>query len=183
MIRVICVVGLVMLSLDVQGQGRDCRLDLDELSPIIRRYNPFFAQHTWDKQGQIEMARMGSHRLLMITQDGCIRHHFTFNLILDDEVCQPGLRFWIEEVRSFMHKTYWEQAEYDQFGTQFDTLFAQKLNMYGLGESFNFPIGTRNFICQVEYQPGKGGRVRVEMVVYLFKEQVRTQVPTSPDPR
>lgn len=181
MLRIIWF-GLCICLMNVRvGLAQDCRLKVEDLTPIIQRYNPFFIQHTWDPSGQIEMARMGEERLLMITQDGCIRHHITFNLIIEDKICRGDKAFWVEEVQNFLHKAYWEQEDYTLFGQEFDTTFAQKFDMYGFGRGFNFPIGTRNFICQVDYEPGKGGRIRIEMVVYVFKEQVRTQPEPNDD--
>ncbi|MEM7655646.1 MAG: hypothetical protein AAF399_05915 [Bacteroidota bacterium] len=163
----------------------NCRLKKADLRPIIARFNPFFADHTWDQENQMEMARLGEGRLLLITQDGCKRHHITFTLILDpSEVDQVSRDFWIQEVKALMHKVYWEQTGYEAFGEDFETAFVQKFQMYGVNRRFNFPVGTRNYICELLYDPTRGARINLEMVSFLFKEKIqerRRGIPEDQD--
>lgn len=162
----------------------DCRLKKADLRPIIARFNPFFADHTWDHDNQMEMARLGSGRLLIITQDGCKRHHITFTLILDPSEVQLSREFWIKEVKSLMHKVYWEQDGYEAFGEEFETAFEDKFSRYGVNRQFNFPVGTRNFICELLYDPKRGARINLEMVSFLFKEKIqqrRSGIPEEQD--
>ncbi|MEZ4828186.1 MAG: hypothetical protein R3C61_18155 [Bacteroidia bacterium] len=171
---------LLFFTLPAFAQKEDCRLKPEELKPLIKRFNPYFSNHTWNAQSQIEMARIGDSRLVMITQDGCIRHHITFNLIIDPKAVNLSREFWLNEVRMLMHHVFWEQPEYDSFGPEFEAAFADKFSIYGLNDPFNFPIGMRNFICELRYDPQKGGKVTIEMVVFIFKEKVETKRLASP---
>jgi hypothetical protein len=175
----------LMLPLLCLGQSReDCRLKTEDLRPVIARFNPFFADHTWDQDNQMEMARMGQGRLLIITQDGCKRHHTTFTLILDPGEVVLENAFWMEEVNTLMHKVYWEQLGYEVFGEDFEAQFDKQFQLYGLNRRFNFPIGTRNFICELLYDPRRGARINIEMVSFLFKETIhekRSGIPEDQD--
>ena len=175
---------LLGMQTNLCAQNDDCRLKLDELKPVIQRFNPFFSHHKWNLNKRLEMARMGAHRLLIISQSGCKRHHFNFNLLIDNDIVQQTDSFWINEVKSLMHKIYFEQSEYDLYRATFEETFEEKYRMYGLGGSFNFPLGTRNFICQLRYDEEKGGQVAIEMVQYLFKDKVevkRKGIPAEKD--
>lgn len=119
----------------------------------------------------MELARMGSERLLMITQDGCKRHHVVFTLVVDNRVIEEEPQFWINETSLMMRKVFHERDEYLEFGGQFEDLFSEKFLIYGIGRRFNFPIGTRNFVCEVIHQPGQGARIVVEVVEYIFKDE------------
>ena len=175
---------LLLPQFGLAQKSNECRLDPEDLKPVIARFNPFFADHTWDKSNQMEMGRLGTGRLLVITQDGCKRHHTTFTLILDIKEIEMNHHFWINEVKSLFHKIYWEQEEYDSFGQDFEKLFEQKFRMYGLNRQFNFPIGTRNFICELLYDSKRGARINLEMVNFIFKETVlerRRGIPAEED--
>lgn len=128
----------------------------------------------------MELARMGSDRLLMITQDGCKRHHVVFTLVLDADAVEDHVNFWVEETALMMRKAYHEHDAYLEFGKQFESLFGEKFRIYGPGRRFNFPIGTRNFICEVMHKPGKGGRLMVEQVEYIFKDEANEAGQESP---
>lgn len=171
MVHIFCCTMLLMGTSLTWAQG-DCRLKVEDLAPIIQRYNPFFTNHTWDASGQIEMARMGEGRILMIAQDGCKRHHTTFTLFLDPSSMPNDLNSWVEEVKSLFFKIYWENADYQIFGAGFEEGFDEKVRMYGLNNQFNFPLATRNFICTIASQQGKGSQIRIEMVEFIFKEKV-----------
>lgn len=156
-----------------RAQERDCRLDLSSLGPIIQRFNPFFAQHSWDPDRLMEQARLSADRLLTITQRGCIRHHTTFTLLIRPEEVELSQEFWLQEVKAMMYKVHHGKEEvYAIYGPQFEELFEEKLARHRLGSSFNFPIGTRNFVCSINYHPLKGGQVTLEVVEYIFNEKV-----------
>ncbi len=173
------------LSAGLYAQSKeDCRLNLAELQPVIGRYNPFFGDHQWNARSRIEMARMDPTRLLIITQDGCKRHHIRFTLLLDPSIVKDDPEFWLEEVSAMLYKVYFEQVEYAQFGKEFEASFLEKVQAYGLNRAFNFPLGTRNFICELLYDSTKGARINVEMITFLFKEDVTTRrqgIPSEQD--
>lgn len=159
-------------------QKSDCRLKLEELKPLIERFNPFFANHNWDPNLRMEMARIGQNRFLIITQEGCKRHHTTFTLVLEPEVSRQPYAFWIDELKSMMYKVYFQKEEsYREYQAQFEELFEEKFIRYGFNNAFNFPIGTRNFICNVNYHPTRGGRIYLEIVEYIFSQKVSKLKP------
>ncbi|MCB0835744.1 MAG: hypothetical protein KDE26_15955 [Bacteroidetes bacterium] len=168
------IAALILFPLWGSAQS-DCRLKPEDLKPVIQRFNPFFSNHTWDAKSQLEMARMGDNRLIIITQDGCKRHHTTFNMMVDRKVATDNKDFWISEMRSMMHKVYWETNDYEEFAQDFEANFIRNFSAYGPNNQFNFPIGTRNFICEVNYSPERGGKITIEMVSFIFKERVHTE--------
>jgi hypothetical protein len=163
---------LLSAPLWAQTAAEDCRLDPEELEPVIRRFNPFFADHQWKAETRIEMARMSQERLLVIAQDACKRHHTKLTLIIETSAVENHPAFWMEEVKGLMYKAYWQQPEYEVFGRAFDQAFTEKFAQHGVNSRFNFPVGTRNFICDIRFQPGRGAKVSVEMVSFIFKERV-----------
>ncbi|MEM6262436.1 MAG: hypothetical protein AAGI38_08010 [Bacteroidota bacterium] len=151
----------------------DCRLKPEDIQPVIAAFNPFFTDHHWNSRDKLERARLDEDRIVVIRQRGCIRHHITFTLILRDRAIRPGTDFWIKETLRMMYAIYFEDAQYGLFQDEWEKVFAEKFQQYGLGNQFNFPLGTRNFVCRAIYEPGKGGQVTVELVKYLFKETVK----------
>lgn len=180
----VLLLGGLIQPLAAQEAGNDCRLQPSDLRPLIARFNPYFADHRWVAASQMEMARMGEHRLLIITQEGCKRHHTTFSLLIDPAAVGQGTAFWLAELKSLMHKVYWESDAYGIFGPELEAQFEEKLRLHGPNERFNFPVGTRNFICEVRTDPAKGGKLTIEMVSFIFKEEVRqrrTGIPEAQD--
>ncbi|GAB4403908.1 MAG: hypothetical protein OHK0039_03660 [Bacteroidia bacterium] len=177
---ILLLMGACVVGLHAQTET-DCRLRPEDLRPLIVRFNPYFSDHEWDAESQMELARMGRDRLLVIAQEGCKRHHTTFTLVMDPSAARPEPVFWLEEVKALLHKVYWEQPVYEEFGKEFEKAFEEKFRLYGLGRAFNFPIGTRNFICEVRYDPHKGGRISIEMVSFIFLEKVQERRAGGPD--
>ncbi len=182
--RLILFFGLIvslLFAVPLAAQDPDCRLVLDSLQPVIVRFNPYFANHQWSPENRMELARMGSERLLMITQDGCKRHHTVLTLVLDHSATRPEMAFWQEETLGLMDKVFYQNVAYQEFRQPFEEAFVEKLSVYGLGRRFNFPVGTRNFICELLYQPGQGGRITVEMIEYIFKDEATLRQDPLPD--
>lgn len=156
-----------------QALQEECRLKTEDLRPIILRFNPFFANHQWDAEAQLEMAQMSDTHLLAITQDGCKRHHVRFDLIVAPEASRNSYEFWVSEVEGLMEKVYWERNEYQEFKEEFETIFDEKLHYYGYNHTFNFPVNSRNFICSVYYDATRGARISIEVVTFIFKEDIQ----------
>lgn len=171
---------LLMLPGALLGQEEDCRLELDDLQPVIQRFNPYFANHQWSLENRMELARIGNERLLMITQDGCKRHHTVFTLVLNDAVIDNHPDFWEQEALGLLRKVYFEEPVYLEFQRQFEEQFQEKFDLYGLGRRFNFPVGTRNFICEIRYEPEQGARIMIEMVEYIFKQPESSTQRSAP---
>lgn len=123
----------------------------------------------------MEIGRLDAHRLLIITQDGCKRHHTKFTLVVDTAVARNYYPFWVNELFSMLTKVYWERTEYATFQAEFERIFVEKLQYYGFNTPFNFPVGSRNFICSVYYHPERGGRISLEMVQFIFREHIETR--------
>lgn len=168
-------------GLHAQDYTQPCRLNLRALSPIIAQYNPFFANHRWDPVTRMELARLSNSRMLMITQDGCKRHHIRLSMILDPREIRPEINFWIAEVKSLMFKVYYGQAEYSAYQAAFEEQIEEKLKIYGLNARFNFPLGTQNFICEIEYDNLRGAKIEIEQIGFIFKEKLLQAVPEQKD--
>ncbi len=156
----------------VSAQQEECRLKLDQLRPVISRYNPFFTDHKWDSLTRIESARISNTRFVVITQAGCIRHHINMEMSMDPREVKAGRDFWPKQVKRFMYMIHFEDKLYPVYRAQFEESFELQFRRKGINESFNFPIGTRNFICQILYKPGKEARISIEQIEYVFKEKV-----------
>ncbi|MEM6765042.1 MAG: hypothetical protein AAF824_08970 [Bacteroidota bacterium] len=171
------VVGILMGILvsgwmSISAQPTDCRLDINKLKPVIHRYNPFFTDHKWDSLTRIESARISNTRYVVITQGGCIRHHINMEMSMDPREVKKDKNFWPDQVKRFMYMIHFEDKSYPIYRAQFEEGFALQFFRKGINESFNFPIGTRNFICQILYTAGKEARISIEQIEYVFKEKV-----------
>lgn len=145
------------------------------IKPIIKRFNPYFSNHLYKSYQYTELARLGKHRLLVLKQSGCKRHHINFNLLIDSEIVENDPGFWIAEAKSLLYKVFFEDPSYTRLGPEFDRLFEEKFKLNGMRRKFNFPIGTRNFICQVINDSEKGGQIAIEMVSYIFRETIEVK--------
>lgn len=168
----ICIMGISFFSTQAQS---DCRLELEQLTPIIERYNPFFGDHKWIPKTRMELATLDNSRIVIITQDGCKRHHIHIDLIIDARAVVPVDSFWISEVKGLLHKVYFDQITYKSFQSTFEEQFESHFLRYGMNEEFNFPIGTRNAICQVKYDKEYGAKISIELVEFIFKEKIQKQ--------
>lgn len=164
-----------MFSSSLLAQSnKDCRLKSEELKPIIKAFNPYFANHKWLPATQLELARLGNDRLVLISQGGCKRHHTSFSLSIDPDAVEQNQAFWLKELRNLLDKIYHGQEEqYLEFRDAFLETFEEKFKESGIGRPFNFPIGTRNFICELMYSRVKGGKITVEMIAYIFEEKMQ----------
>lgn len=163
----------LLLSPFLLPAQQECRVHEADLVPLIAATNPHFYDHRWNNDLKVETAKLDAYRTLVISQDGCIRLHTTFSLVVD-MVAIPTLDniFWKAEVHRMMHAVYQNSPDYKTFGPEFEKLFGEKLDLMGLNRTFNFPLNTRNFVCEVIFNPPKDARIRVEMVEYIFKETV-----------
>lgn len=156
----------------------ECRVTTDMLKPLIVRFNPYFTEHRWLEYMKQEVAKMDDCRVLVISQDGCKRHHTAFSLYIKKECADNSQEYWIEEVTNMMRCVFWERKEFRSFQKEFEENFAEKLSISGFGTEFNFPIGTRNFICQVDIPKDKDPSVRIEMVEFVLEAKV-VEIRTS----
>jgi len=164
------------------GQEEDCRITKADLKPIIAAYNPFFTDHHWDDFKKWEKAQLGSGRRLVISQTGCKRHHISFILIIKSEEIRHTNTFWIQEVQQLMHAVFFEDSDYALYRKKFEQAFADNFRVYGVGKRFNFPLGSRNFVCEIVYDPGRGANIRIELVQYVFAEKIKQKgIPRAQD--
>lgn len=166
-------IGMIGASFISVYSQSDCRLALGELTPIIERYNPFFGDHKWIPETRMELATLDNSRIVIITQDGCKRHHIHIDLIIDTRAVVAVDSFWISEVKGLLHKVYFDQTVYKSFQATFEDQFEFHFLRYGINEEFNFPIGTRNAICQVKYDREYGAKISVELIEFIFKEKIQ----------
>lgn len=157
-----------------QTTKEDCRVKESDLQPIINRFNPFFTDHQWLDMMKQETARMDKYRLVLIGQEGCVRHHNHFSLFVAREAITKADSFWIEETVNLFRAVYYGKKEYRAFQKEFEETFAEKFLVYGVNKEFNFPVGTRNFICEIEIpaDKSKDASVRINMVEFVFEEKV-----------
>jgi len=177
--------GLIgLLCLQFAAAQEDCRVKEKDLKPIIARFNPFFTEHKWIPSLQQELARMDKERYLVISHHGCKRHYIVFNLFLQKSCIQNADSFWVQEARNLMRAIYYNTPEYAIFGKDFEANFTERLAEIGLNQEFNFPLGVKNFLCQITYPYEKeGAKIRVEMVEYVFAEEVveKKRIPNPKD--
>jgi len=161
----------------------DCRLKPSEFRPIIQAFNPFFTNHQWKATDKVELARLDDHRAIAIAQSGCIRHHIQVNLMLDPAVVSFDAKFWEEEAAMIMYAIFYKDPKYQAYQQEFEEKFAQKMYDGSRNQEFNFPIGTRNFVCKV-IPTGAHPTLQLEMVEYVFKEEIlRKKAVYLPDSR
>jgi hypothetical protein len=161
----------------------DCRLQPSDFQPMIARFNPFFSDHRWEDYKKMETARLDKDRLLVISQTGCKRHHTSFVMIISPRAVTHTDDFWIDEAKSLMNAVFFQNPTYSIFKKEFEEAFEEKFRIYGINSNFNFPVGTRNFICEVKYDPIRGANLRIELVQFIFQESIqkKTGIPHEQD--
>lgn len=163
---------VLLLPFGLYAQA-DCRVRLEDLRPLILG-NPRFSNYSWKETLKIETARLDPYRTLLIAQDGCVRKQTTFTLTLQ----QPAIVsldgwFWLRQSQEMFEAVYPNRVVYNSFKTEFERAFAAKFAEVGFNKNFNFPVMTRNFICEVIYNPPSEARIWIQMVEYVFREQVK----------
>ena len=172
---------LLLSPLLLWGQD-DCRIQKKDLKPVINTYNPFFTDHHWDDFKKWERAQLGPGRRLVISQTGCKRHHISILLLIKPEEVNPVTTFWIEETQALMYAIFFEDPAYALYRKDFDQAFADNIRIYGANRKFNFPLGSRNFVCEVVHEPGRGANLRIELVQYVFAEKIQQRgIPREKD--
>ncbi|MCB9231648.1 MAG: hypothetical protein H6581_08295 [Bacteroidia bacterium] len=163
--------GLILVAIPMLGLTQ-CRLNYEDLKPIISRYNPFFTDHSWDDNEKVEAARLDPWRLLIVRQKGCLRHHVLFTMMIDKEDIYPSNRFWVNETLVMMKRIYFDDAEYLTWKRQFEVEFIKQFLLNGPNVLFNFPVGERTFICKVEVGDW-GAKIRMEVVKFIIVEKIK----------
>ncbi len=158
----------------LQSQTEDCKVKESDFQPVIGRFNPFFTDHKWLDFTKQETARMDKNRILIISQDGCKRHHKVFTLYFKNGIAENTNDFWIRETISLFRSVYFQDKTFRSFQKEFEDLFEEKFLQTGINQEFNFPVGTRNFICEVEVpsDPSRDPVIRVNMIEFVFEEKV-----------
>lgn len=153
--------------------AQDCRVRLEDMRPLLLG-NPRFTEHVWKDALKIETARLDPYRTILISQDGCLRKHTTFTLTLQPAaVVSLDSWFWLRQSQEMFEAVYPNRVVYNAFKADFERAFAQKFNETGFNKNFNFPAMSRNFICEVIYSPQREAKIWIQMVEYVFKEQVK----------
>ena len=156
----------------LMAQQNDCRMQPEDMRPIVRRFNPFFTDHSWDDAKKTEITRLDAYRLLVIKQKACLRHHILFTLYLDPPAIQSEEeKFWVSEVLVMMKKVYFDQMDYLSYKREFEVEFIKNFLSAGVNQLFNFPVNERTFICKVE-TGSWGAKVKLEVVRFIIKEKV-----------
>lgn len=155
-------------------------MQASEFKPVISTFNPFFSEHHWDDAQKTERAHIGAHRILLISQAGCKRHHTVLLQVMSPGCIVPNDSFWINEACGLLYAVYHDQAVYRLFRGDFEREFRQKIAEYGVNQAFNFPIGTRNFVCEIKYDPQRGANLRIELVQYVFEEKLYAPPQNNP---
>jgi hypothetical protein len=162
---------LTTYLVQAQSPSANCILNTADLHPVIDRYNPFFTDKTWENDSKTETARLDAHRLLVIKQKACTRHHVLLVLHVDPAAIVQEDRFWITEMLVLMKRVYFSDPEYAEYKAKFEKEFVRQFLAVGLNSSFNFPIDDRTFICKIE-SGDWGAKIRLESVKFLVKERI-----------
>ena len=151
----------------------NCRFDPETVEPLVLEKNPYVSGHEWESDIRMEFGQLDSARVFLITQDGCQRHHTRFSMLINPLLVEGDFEFWVEEVERMILSIYFGRKDYDRIALAFLDKFEEYFAQYGLNRPFNFPLGTLNFICEVQYSPQQKASIEIEMIEYLFKEKMR----------
>jgi hypothetical protein len=149
----------------------DCRMSLEQIMPIIDRYNPFFTDHTWEDDTKTETARLDPGRVVVIKQKACLRHHVLFSMHVDASEIEDNDRFWISEMLVLLKRVYFNDPTYLEYKKNFEKEYIRQFLAAGLNSTFTFPIDDRTFICRID-KGDWGAKIKLESVKFLLKEKV-----------
>jgi hypothetical protein len=162
---------LMGLVLPAFAQDDDCRMQPEQIKPIIDRSNPFFTDHTWEDRNKTETARLDEARVLVIRQKACLRHHVLFSMHIDASAIEENDRFWISEMLVMLKRVYFNDPIYLEYKKDFEKEYIRQFLAAGLNRAFTFPINDRTFICKIE-RGDWGAKIRLESVKFLLRERV-----------
>ena len=158
-----------------------CRMNEKDLKPIIDSFNPFFTDHTWDDVTKTESARLDPYRLVLIRQKACQRHHVLFTLMIEKNEVHDTSKFWVSETFVMLKRVYFSAGDFAPYRKKFEKEFIRYFEMYGVNQSFNFPVEDRTFIVMIE-SGDWGAKINIEMVRYLLSAKVKTPgIPREKD--
>jgi len=177
--RLIILTSVLLSSIFAFSQ-RECNVKKTSLTPIIATLNPFFTDHEWNKRILVEKARLDAHRSIVISQFGCKRHHISIRMRIKANAVQQSENFYIQETLSMMRMIYFGNPTYAHYRKIFEKNFTKNFHTYGLGQEFNFPIGSSTFICSVRSDPVLGVQISVEQATYVFAENLQKEKDLTP---
>jgi hypothetical protein len=151
----------------------DCRMDPTALRPVVAYDNPFAAQHTWDDALKHETLQLDAHRLVVIEQRACLRHHIDITIV----VAPPATRitepeFLLNELLQCLDKIFYNDLNYYHYKNDMRAHLAALYRRHGPGQRINFPVADRTFIAAFEHG-GMGAVLRMEIVTLLHTHQIK----------
>lgn len=172
--RIGIVCGICCWPLLSLGQwSNPCRMDPDSVKPLIRTADSLLTRYEWMPDIRMEVGEIDSTRIILITQDGCQRLHIKYSFLMNPLLVREGDGFWLEELEGFMFAVYGDSPAYRRLVQPFLLQFEDYFGLHGFNRKFNFPLGTHNFICEVQHVPGRVARFEIEQITYLFREKIK----------
>ena len=88
----------------------------------------------------------------------------------------------MEEWEKVTHCMFEQSTQPTPFDAEFFKTFGNHLAMYGVNKPFNFPIGSRNFFCEIEESVLEESKIKIEVLEHVFLESFQGAKPISPSP-
>ena len=151
--------------------GKDCRIQTQDLKPVVAALNPFVAEHFWDNESKTEFVKLSAERSAILQQKGCLRHHIDIQVIITAAGLRNEPDFLVTELDQAMTVLFYESPDYQYFRTEFRKLLKEKFYQVGLRNQFNFIISERTFL--VTFDLGEwGAKINCEVVRFIPSETI-----------
>ena len=169
----LCGQGKVKVFYERTEDLQDCRIQLEDLRPVLADDNPFIRAHRWDGLKRIERAETGPGRELTIEQFGCLRYHQKLTLNVDRGSLRGEVNssLFLHELLDALRIVHYGNEEYRAYRSQLESLLIEKLKTLPYKTRINFPLSEFNIFLEIDAND-KRLHIQIEFVRFIHTEKV-----------
>ncbi len=152
---------------------QDCRIQLEDLRPVLADDNPFIRAHRWDAAKLTERAETGPGRELVIEQFGCLRYHQKLTLNVERSSLRGEINpsLFLHELLEVLRIVNYGNEEYRTYRNQLEALLIEKLKTLPYKTRINFPLSEFNIFLEIDANE-KRLTTQMEFVRFVHTEKV-----------
>jgi len=155
---------------------QNCRVQIEDLKPVLAYDSPWIRNHKWDAVKLIESAELSEGRTLTLEPFGCLRYHLKLTLslapsVLENRTIGPGL--YLQEILNMLRIVYYENEEYALYQDALEKKLIEVLKTLPNKKQVNFPLNEFNIFVEIDHTNAKGSVVQLEFVRFVHDEVIR----------
>lgn len=152
---------------------QNCRVQLEDLKPVLAYDNPFIRNHRWDEVKIIERAELGPGRELTIEQFGCLRYHqkLTLDVKRSELKGEPNPSLFLHETLEMLRVVHWDNEEYRHYRKALEQKLIEQLATLACKKRINFPLHEFNVFLEIDANPSVLS-VQLEFIRFVHDEKI-----------